>query len=179
MTINPYQSPTETNEPVAEVLPDRAVALRRIHRAMLILAIPGALNFLCWHLLLAQSIMAAYPRGVYIETTFFSLLLLLAAWMFLWKASLRLMEYAAVVVQFVFGRRISHEEWLSAMYRSLWTLGWAAPAGAVVWLIWLLLIYGLRVNFMVASVPLGIIGHLLGACVYLNIFYSWYRVRRR
>ena len=177
MSINPYQSPTDTDTPVAEMLPDRAATLRMVHRAVLVLAFPAAANFVCWTWLTSLSMFAGYPEGFIAFTLFSVVLLLMACWL-IWTGGLTILEYAAVAIHFIFGGSISREQWLSVMYRSLWTLKWVAPAGAVVWLIWLLLIYGLRVNFMVASVPLGIIAHLLGACVYLTIFYNWYRARR-
>jgi hypothetical protein len=176
---NPYRPPQAPGVPVL-VADDRWRALWRIRWALLILAVPGGINYVCLHFLGVPQRSFTLPSPQLQMTVaavnfVASVLTLVGTWCF----GLLAFECAAVVAHHVFGGRLTKEEWLTAMYRALWRLPWAAAAGSILWSVWCYLFFiDRRFPVLALNLILGGLGHLVAAWVYVNVLLSWYRVRR-
>lgn len=88
------------------------------------------------------------------------------------------LERIAVLIRWLFSGQASQASWLDVLYRSLKPVPWLAAIGTLIWGTWIACYYLMEIDFMVASVPAAIAGHLVAACFYLPLFYRWYRLER-
>lgn len=177
---NPYASPTAPQ--MGEGLGDdfgalRSKTIRGWQVSLLILLLPAMVNF---YLLLERSIRYV---DVVPPQPHFALILVNMIWCVPLAALLRfaflpLLELIAGAIRYLFARNVPRQLWLASMYRSLSLLVPVAIFGAVLWMVWLVGFYLLEMNFFVISIPVGILAHLLGATIYLRIFYGWFRLSR-
>lgn len=65
---------------------------------------------------------------------------------------------------------------MDALYATFIRSAPYAVAGAILWGIWVFGFYQAKVDFMVLSVPVGILAHGLAAALYLPLIYRWYRI---
>ena len=75
-----------------------------------------------------------------------------------------------------FGAPATTVQWRRALYV---TLGQSIPfalVGAVLWELWLIGFYLWKLDFLLISIPIGILAHLLAAGLYLQLAYRWYRI---
>jgi hypothetical protein len=100
----------------------------------------------------------------------------------IWFWGLILLERIATLIYWVVRRkrvcRSTLQQWKQQFYQALQRGPNLAFLGAILWVIWIVAIYSLQLDFFSVSLPIGIAAHILAACLYLPLFYSWYRLER-
>lgn len=153
----------------------RANALRRIRYALLILLLPAIYNFICFSLLVDSLVGDLHMWMIYWAVNGMGFAALATA---VWFLGLRLLEVWTVVVHKIFGSKATLENWNAALYEVLVRGPLLAVLGAIVWGIWVVAYYHLSVGFYMISIPTGIAGNLLAACLYVPLLYRWYSLER-
>lgn len=153
----------------------RANALRRIRYALLILLLPAIYNFICFSLLVDSLVGDLHMWMIYWAVNGMGFATLATA---VWFLGLRLLEVLTVVVHKIFGSKATLENWNAALYEVLVRGPLLAVLGAIVWGIWVVAYYHLSVGFYMISIPTGIAGNLLAACLYVPLLYRWYSLER-
>ena len=181
---NPYAAPQSPAAPVVAADGDRLRALLRVRSAVAMLAVPGVLNYICLHFVYApHRFRGGYLFDSPLELTVFgalNLLGMMAGILGGWFFGLTAFECAGVVTHHLFGQNIDKPQWLTVMYRALWPLPWAAAIGSGLWLVWLFLyFFESRYPVPLMNVVLGGAGHIAAACVYGNVAWQWYRLRKQ
>lgn len=174
MSTNPYQSPTTEPVLVAQSL-ERLGALRNVRIALLIMLVPGIYNFITFS---ARMFNFVPPLSMHLSflvvDAFWAVVAVVAIWFF----GLNVFEFVAGGCCAAFANYSKLEEWKHVLYLSLHRLPLFAFFGAVVWTLWVFGFYHLGADFFAISVLAGLAGHLLGAGIYLPLFYRWYRMER-
>ena len=173
---NPYASPASVCHVASGLAGLRADALRRIRYALLILLLPAIYNFICFSLLVDPLVGDLHMWMIYWAVNGMGFAAIATA---VWFLGLRLLEIFTVVVHMVLGRKATLANWNAALYEVLLRGPLFAVLGAIVWTIWVVAYYQLNVGFYAISVPVGIAGHLLAACLYVPLLYRWYSLERR
>ncbi len=176
--LNPYQSPnTAGSLATSGEPPNRSAARENVRRATLILAVAGAFNFFCFHLV--------GPSADFYANTVFgrvcmatNLLVFVSMLAFYWLAGLWLFDRSGLMFHWVFGGRARQQDWLTSMYDSLETLPRFALAGTAVWSLWLLLFYFTHAPAELTCILALCAGYLLAAGFYGILLYKWYLVRK-
>ncbi len=153
----------------------RANALRRIRYALLILLLPAIYNFICFSLLVDSLVGDLHMWMIYWAVNGMGFAAFATA---VWFLGLRLLEVWTVVVHKIFGSKATLENWNAALYEVLVRGPLLAVLGAIVWGIWVVAYYHLSVGFYMISIPTGIAGNLLAACLYVPLLYRWYSLER-
>ena len=172
---NPYATPESVCHVELGLAGLRADALRRIRQALLILLLPAFYNFICFNLLVAPLVGDVHTRMIYWVFNGMGFIVIATA---VWFLGLRLLELLTVVLHKLFGRKATLENWNAALYEVLLRGPLLAVLGAIVWAIWVVAYYHLNVGFYMISVPTGIAGNLLAACLYVPLLYRWYALER-
>ena len=164
---NPYESPQHASRAAPQLPENRPAAVRAIRIAVAVLFIPALVN-------VSGLYTPRFRLLVYVESVWIAILsLAIVFW------GIRVLDWVAELIRRFFGSGITRHSWLESMYASLWPLPHAATLGAVVWLIWSAVFFGTPGgNTVTVCFVFGTIGHLLGASVYLNVFYGWYKLSR-
>lgn len=178
MTTNPYQPPrSNPKAPIHSA--SRIAAFRSLRISLCILLVPGICNFICF-----QFPGSFGPTGF--QMTKFdrtvNLVTLCLTVVSIWFWGLILLERIATLIYWVVGRkrvcRSTLQQWKQQLYQALQRGPNLAFLGAILWVIWIVAIYSLQLDFFSVSLPIGIAAHILAACLYLPLFYSWYRLER-
>lgn len=173
MSDNPYESPKVPAVLQTTVNVDRVKALRSVRIALLILLVPAVYNFVCFNLHLNPRRIQLPLHSVYV--TINSLGIVLIAFV-IWFFGLAILEFVCGGLHSILARKSLLDDWKSTMYVIVRRAPKFAVAGAVLWVIWVAAFYQLRLDFYVVSVPVGVAAHLLAACLYIPLFYRWYRI---
>lgn len=173
MSTNPYESPKVPTalQPTANV--DRVKALRSVRIALLILLVPAVYNFVCFNLYLNPRRIQLPNHSVYVTINSLGIVLLVFV---IWFFGLAIFEFVAGGLHSILARKSLLDDWKSTMYVIVRRAPMFAIAGAVLWAIWVAAFYQLRVGFYAVSVPVGVAAHLLAACLYVPLFYRWYKI---
>ena len=180
---NPYQSPHIDESSLQDGSSDqRSNALFLVRWTIVMLLIPGAWNFYCFHFVRATHRLIfndGYIIHPNVQWLFACVNFVLSAGLiaFVWFAGLKTLDCVGVVAHHLFAEEMPQQQWLASMYDSLWPLKWIAPVGAVSWMLWLYLYFYTNFQVIVINLALGGFGHILALLVYGNIFYRWYRLR--
>ena len=173
--VNPYASPQADQQ--APPSPSRVLAQSFIRRTLLILGVCVGVNIWAnfyWtdpHPPLAYDTRPPLVIG--------NVLLFSAIFSVSWFTALGILELAAGLLHLVFGGGVSRDDWLTSLHLSLWPMVPAALVGSVLWVLWLVLFHlaGHPGGFAL-DVVFQIAGNILGAWVYLTVFWNWYQLRR-
>jgi len=166
MNQNPYTPPGVQTDDISSTDDIRLSALRGIRMALLILVFPALYNFYCFAVFLPGIVRTINALAI--------LLTLMAIWIF----GLSALEFFTGGIHTMVARRSASAQWKTALYEVLRRLPLFAGPGAILWAIWVFAFYQLRLDFHLVSIPIGIAGHALAACVYVPLIYRWYRVER-
>jgi hypothetical protein len=172
MKTNPYQTPSSNPTATPESTGDRALATQGFRLSTVLLTCPALYNFFCFSSLGSPTSAIHAFTWLHVAMT----LAILFAAAVLSTLGFTALEFATRVLHAVFAKRSGLNSWKQALYSSLQTLPLFASFGAVAWALWVLAFYQLQASFYTASVPLGIIGHLLAAGVYGPLFFKWYQI---
>lgn len=173
MSTNPYESPKVPTALQATANVDRVKARHSVRIAMLILIVPAVYNFLCFNLYLNPRRIQLPLHSIYV--TINSLGIVLIAFV-IWSFGLAILEFIAGGLHSILARKSLLDDWKSTMYVIVRRAPKFAVAGAVLWSIWVAAFYQLRLGFYAVSVPVGVAAHLLAACLYVPLFYRWYKI---
>jgi hypothetical protein len=176
---NPYASPAAPQ--MVEGPDDDFRALRaktNLHWQISLqaLLIPAAANY--WFFDQLVRLPNIDPPEMNIGLRLFDAMYLIPLVAVLLFAGLSLLEWIAGVIRYLFARSVPRQLWLASMYRSLSHLIPVAILANTLWMVWLVGFYLLEMNFFVISIPVGILAHILGASLYVRIFYGWFRLTR-
>ncbi|MBL8889458.1 MAG: hypothetical protein JNL67_05735 [Planctomycetaceae bacterium] len=94
----------------------------------------------------------------------------------IWLAGLWLLEKVTRIVYLWKPRKASLDDWNLALYRTLRTAPILAFFGAVIWGFWVLAFYQWKLDFMLVSIPVGLVANALGAMLYGPLIYRWYKL---
>ncbi len=173
---NPYRPPTESND-VSQPVAARRIALWQIRIALAILLLPGIHNYLC----VDQALRTPQAeRGFELAPMWreFNLACITLLAIVIWFAGLSLLEFAARVLHRCLSRRIEDSTWLTVLYTALAKASYFALAGAILWFLWNIGYFYLKLPYLALAIPLGAAAHLLAAGLYLPLLYRWYRLLR-
>jgi hypothetical protein len=181
MIENPYQPPTSMSQPAertaalrTESAPQRAAALFHVRLILGILLVPAIYNIFRF----SYPSPAISPIPVGMSNLFFAgnLLGLIASSSLVYFFGLSFFEAITRASHAIFSRQPTLPWWLDALYATFIRSAPYAVAGAILWGIWVFGFYQAKVDFMVLSVPVGILAHGLAAALYLPLIYRWYRI---
>jgi hypothetical protein len=181
MIENPYQPPQlsvrETDRTViasGESAARRAAALFYVRLILGLLTLPAIYNVICF----SYPGQAISPIPVGMRNTFFlgNLVALIAFVSIIYFAGLWFFEVLTRGSHAIFSRRPTLTLWLDALYATFIRSAPYAVAGSVLWAIWVYGFYQTNVDFLLLSVPVGILAHTLAAALYLPLIYRWYRI---
>lgn len=136
---------------------------------------PAIANFLA--LALPHIPSANFSRTVFFVVIGIQFSLMIVAALVIAFFGVWLFDRVAEILRHVGGRNYTRHLWLESMYASSSPLPWAAAAGAAVWCVWIFVFFWLGQETPLISFAFGMIGHFLGALVYLNVFIGWSRLR--
>ena len=173
MSTNPYESPEVLTALQSTPNVDRVKALRSVRIALLILLVPAVYNFVCFNLYLNPRRIQLPLHSVYVTVNSLGIVLITFV---IWCFGLAILEFVAGGLHSILARKSLLDDWKSTMYVIVRRAPKFAVAGAVLWVIWVAAFYQLRLDFYVVSVPVGVAAHLLAACLYIPLFYRWYRI---
>lgn len=167
--VNPYAAPVAVDSPTDGSALARLTTLR-IRIGAVCLAVPAAANAVLVPWALAPRQFPLFASG--------NLLLVGAIFVGLWLYGRPLFDLIAQAFYGPFGGGASRRQWIDAAQAGLWPLPWAAALAAPLWLCWLYFqfidgaMHAGRLAFIC-----GTLGHLLGATVWLSVFWRWWRLR--
>ncbi len=176
--VNPYASPQAEDQLPRLHLPARNRAKWIVRCTLMILAVPVAVNVcaICFgdtgHRGLAMDLrwLLAIWNAIWLT-------LLFAA---LWMIGLWLIESLARAIHFFAGGKTTRAQWLTSLHESLWPMVPVAAMGSMLWVAWLGVFFlASHAGGYMTDVVFQCGAHLLGACVYGNVFWNWYLLRRQ
>lgn len=183
MTENPYQPPTLMSQTAertvlspSESSKQRAAALFHVRVILGILLVPAIYNFVCFNY--PSSAISPIPPTIHPLFRLVNLVGLIVIVATVYYAGLWLFEAITRASHAIFSRRPTLNLWLEALYATFIRSAPYAVAGAILWAIWVFGFYQTNVDFMVLSVPVGILAHGLAAALYLPLIYRWYCIER-
>ena len=166
---NPYQV-TADLEP-APVSPLRRSALGSLRASWMILLPAALFNHLAFD---PGALMGPWtPTGGLSLLRVANLLGFITGSVAIWFWLLPLLENVALLIRRVVASRTLRPAWLEALYRSLRPAGFLALPGTVIWALWVVGFYYLKIDFVLISVMAAIPAHLLAACLYLPLLFRW------
>jgi hypothetical protein len=145
---------------------NEAKAIRSYRRALLIALIAPVFEYVRF-ILFSGSILYA---GVVIVFAFIFAVSVPA----LWFLGFRVIMFVSAVFHFVFGGTTTRAEWQQATFSGLWPLPYGCALGVVIWLSYSLGSFG----GWPSDVVFGTLANLVGAWLYLTIFWRWFVLRR-
>jgi len=167
--MNPYQSPSTVDSSPETLAPPEEQARRYVRRAGAVLFVPAAVN---------GATIALGAGSFFPVAAIANLAIVAAAFAGVWLFGLQALNVAALMFYGVFGGSLTRQAWLDRMHESLWPLPWAAGVGAIIWLSWMAIFFGLERHDLSVNLAFAALGHLAAAWVYLTVFFGWYRLRR-
>lgn len=175
MSTNPYESPQSQAEPRLTPNEARWIARRSVRVALLILLAPALYNFICFNFTPNANRPERSIYAVYRTLNSLGFVLTVAG---VWFFGLTVFEFVTGGFHSIYARNSRLEDWKETLYTILRRIPFFAVPGAVLWAIWVMAIYQLQLGFYFVSIPIGIAAHLLAACVYVPLFYRWYKLER-
>lgn len=183
MIQNPYQPPAvlacaeEQSVPSpSEFIKLRAAALFHVRLILGILLVPAIYNFVCFNY--PSSAISPIPPTIHLLFRLVNGVGLIIIVATVYYAGLWLFEAFTRASHAIFSRQPTLSLWLEALYATFIRSAPYAVAGAILWAIWVYGFYQTNVDFMLLSVPVGILAHVLAAALYLPLIYRWYRIER-
>ena len=178
MTTNPYQTP-QSNPKALIYSASRFAAFRSVRISLCILLVPGICNFICFQF--PESLgstgfqMTKFDRTANLVTLGLTIVSI-------WFWGLILLERITAFIYWGVGQarvcRSTPQQWKQQLYHALQRGPNLAFLGAILWAIWIVAIYSFQLDFFSVSLPIGIAAHILAACLYLPLFFSWYRLEK-
>lgn len=171
---NPYRSPESTEDFAPKNLP-RADALLRFRIAIALLLFAALVNdfFLPRYRYTGAAVVLTTYRIGLLDFIFIS-----AIGFFAMTCTFEVLERLAKLLRRVFAPNSHPDAWSNAIYNAFRPAIPLGLAGALLWIIWVIAFFELRINFYVISYAVGIPAHLLAACVYFPLIYSWFKAAR-
>lgn len=166
---NPYSSPEEF---AATTQSDAWTALRGYRLALLILAIPTALNYLFWD---RENLAGRFAGDLVALCRTVNITLLVTAFAALFLIGLPLLRLGLKVLLPLF----PVPEWEVTANEGLSRLPIFAALGSALWVVWSIGFYVLQLRGMAFSTTLALLGHLLAVFWYFPIFSGWYAAFRQ
>lgn len=172
---NPYRSPATIDQPAPAAPLLRADALFRFRVAVTLLLIAAFANafFRPRFLYMVTSVMLIKYRIGLLDFLFIS-----AIGFFAMTGAFNALERLAKLLRRIFAANSDPEAWNNAIYNAFRPAIPLGLAGALLWIIWVIAFFELRINFYVISYAVGIPAHLLAACVYLPMLSGWFKAAR-
>lgn len=177
----PLENPYEVPQSGARVAPDvesprnedrnRAIIAFRI--ATFLLLFPAAFNLYEFNQTIFGGPIAS-PKFVIYQAV--NWMWLFVGGVVIWFAGHWLLEKVTRVIYLWQPRRTSLDEWNSALHRTLRTAPILAFLGAVIWAFWVVAFYQWQLDFMLISIPIGLVANALGAMLYGPLIYRWYKL---
>jgi hypothetical protein len=171
---NPYRSPEPTEDAAPKNLP-RAHALFRFRVAVALLLVGAFANafFMRRYLYMGtQVVLTTYRIGLP------DLLFIGAIGLVAMTCTFGILERLARFFRGRFAANSDPEAWNNAIYNAFRPAIPLGLLGALLWIIWVIAFFELKVNFYVISYAVGIPAHLLAACVYLPLLYGWFKAAK-
>lgn len=169
---NPYQPPDNIEIRQEPRLRHRAIwSLRGTWLVLL----PAALfNYYAFD----QRVILSYPlaAGVFPPFRIINLLGFLVGSLVICCWLLPLLEQIARFMRRALVSQVPERDWLNAFYRSVHPAVFLALPGSVIWALWVIGFYYLKIDFVLISAMAAIPSHVLGACLYVPLLYRWGRL---
>jgi hypothetical protein len=176
MSTNPYEPIDLKAEELAPGNEKRNTARRMVRLTLLILLIPAIYNLIGF----SFYPISGKPSQLRFQPNYLTLnsILLIAIFTAIWFIGLIALEFVTGGIHAIVAKNSKLDDWKESLYNILHRAPVVAVPGAVLWAISVLAIYQLRLNYFAIAVPIGIAGHCLGACLYVPLFYRWYKLER-
>ena len=176
--LNPYASPRAEQQSPA-VPPSREKAQSIVRRTLLILAVCVGINIWANFYWADSQLYNQFAAGPVPPIVIFNVIFFAIVFVVLWLVALRVLEWMGRIFHRLFGGNISLNDWMTSLHHSIWPMVPATLIGAVLWVTWLILFHlADRPGGFALDVAFQFAGHMLGAWVYLNVFWNWYQLRR-
>ena len=182
MSVNPFESPREaqqspgTDSNFASLAAERASAVKCYTFTILILAVPAIANLLLFNYFITGGVkplalfyLLATLNAIGVALVIFGLLL----------GGVFVLESITRLAHQLFGNKSQVELWHRALYDVLRYASFLALPAAILWAIWLWLFYGTNLPYLLFTVPISILAHLLAAILYVALFWRWYKISKR
>lgn len=166
MDVNPYEPPHQADRSTLPPVELRSLALSRFRIAMLFLLLPAILNVYYF----AEMLSFEFVILGFIELAMLSVIV--------WFLGFPLVEFIARLLHRLFSNGRPFQAWMLQLYLRIQKLRGLALAGSLLWIVWVVGFYLIGIPFMMISVPVGILAHVLGACFYVPLFLAWYRAEK-
>ena len=108
----------------------------------------------------------------------FAVLVAIAVGVLWWFFAMPVLEWIVSVLHGLFSKRPTKQMWIEVFHRSLKPVFIYGLLGGLLWGYWVFAFYQLGADFYSLSVPVAILGNLLGAAWYVPMFMRWYVVER-
>jgi hypothetical protein len=175
MNANPYQAPTTRSHPAPDPL-FREQALLAFRVALGVLTVPALLNYVAFDFVaLGQSDLPGYLVAWFRTVNIGAFVGGFAA---LWYLGLPLLEVVAHSIRLVAAKQADEEVWMVPLYFMLRALVGPAFVGAVLWLVWVVAIYGVGANFLFVSWAAGLPAAFVVGGLLLPMILRWWELAR-
>lgn len=171
MSTNPYQSPSELPRE-----PDhRPWALWSLRIAVVLLVGAGLLNYAAFD---ATYLANRFPRDVAAFYRGANLIGITLVAVFCWEFLFPVLVRMGQLVRRFVAPQVDAARWDDAFYKSLKPAALLAIPGALLWCVWVVGFYHLRMDFMTLSIAVGVPAHLLAAGLYIPLIVRWFKLSR-
>ena len=174
-TENPFQSPRDSGTRIPPANAERLNPLFQLRLILCILLIPAIYNYYAFDGEVFSN--ARYPMAIYALYRIVNIGAMFVGFLLCWYFALSILERLSEMTRHLFARNVDRNAWKNAFYSSLRRAMYLSIAGSGLWAIWVYAFYRLDADFFAISWAVGVPAHLLGACWYVPLFVTWYKLR--
>jgi hypothetical protein len=175
--LNPYETPTYSGPSQEKAdTAGRLAARKRLRLAIIILMIPAAYNYYCFDKVAIGN--ANFVGAYEIVARSINVGGIMMAACLLWFLCLPMLELMTWWKFQVVSKSDRLDDGMNALYESLKFAVYFALSGALLWMVWNVGYYDLKIDFYMISIPVGILANLLAAGIYVPLAYRWHRIEK-